>query len=65
MLECLQASKVKDEDDADMAHQVAAHLMRALSEYKQLTGRKLFIIVVNFVNCNYLAIFIMNDIISI
>ena len=38
VLESLQASQVKDEDDAEMAHQVAAHLIRALIEYKQLTG---------------------------
>jgi len=37
VLESLQASQVKDEDDAEMAHQVAAHLIKALIEYKQLT----------------------------
>jgi hypothetical protein len=37
VLESLQASQVKDEDDAEMAHQVTAHLIRALIEYKQLT----------------------------
>eukprot|EP00088_Acartia_fossae_P021878 TRINITY_DN23240_c0_g1_i11.p1 TRINITY_DN23240_c0_g1~~TRINITY_DN23240_c0_g1_i11.p1 ORF type:complete len:559 (+),score=169.92 TRINITY_DN23240_c0_g1_i11:25-1701(+) len=38
VLKSLQASSVKDEDDAEMAHQVAAHLMRALTEYKMLHG---------------------------
>jgi len=38
VLKALQASRVKSEEDAEMAHQVSAHLINALTEYKELTG---------------------------
>jgi len=38
VLTALQTCQVKSEEDADMAHQVSAHLIRALTDYKELTG---------------------------
>ena len=31
---------MKTEDDAEMAHQVSAHLIRALTDYKETTGKQ-------------------------
>lgn len=38
VLGALRSCQVKTEEDADMAHQVSAHLVRALTDYKEMTG---------------------------
>ncbi len=38
MLIALRKCAVKNEEDAEMAHAVAAHLVRALADYKDYTG---------------------------
>ena len=42
VLVALRKCAVKNEEDAEMAHAVAAHLVRALVDYKDFTGREPF-----------------------
>ena len=42
MLIALRKCAVKNEEDAEMAHAVAAHLVRALADYKDYTGGHIF-----------------------